>query len=36
MMTGKDKPTLCKHCDEEKLARHVAMFMQTKIAAQNE
>lgn len=35
MVTGKGKPTLCRHCDEAKLAKHVSLFEQARAAAQS-
>ncbi len=35
MVTGKGKPTLCRHCDETKLAKHVSLFEQARAAARS-
>jgi hypothetical protein len=33
MVTGRGKPTLCRHCDDAKLAKHVGLFEQARAAA---
>jgi hypothetical protein len=36
MVTGRGKPVLCRACDAEKLAKHVAMFELARSAARDE
>jgi hypothetical protein len=35
MLTGRGKPTLCKHCDASKVDRHVRQFEAARVEARN-
>lgn len=35
MLTGRGKPIVCRHCDEARLAKHVALFEQARAAEHN-